>query len=235
MKKRIILFLLTFIFAANIFAQYGNDTLVYDPEAKKILDKLSKQTQSYETIRLSFSYTIHNKAENVKDSYNGYVFLKGKKYKLILPGNEIFTDGTTVWTYNKDAEEINVTEFNPDDESVLNPNKLFTIYEKGFKYRLRAEGKEKIKIKEKRKIKEVSKTTYTIDLYPEKPQNAKYKIIRLTIDKAKSQMLRIVYMGKDGTDFIIEILEFKPNVKIIDKIFVYDKNKYPNADLIDLR
>jgi outer membrane lipoprotein-sorting protein len=209
-------------FSILSFAQI--DTITKDPRAKVLLDQLSIKTKEYGSLRVKFSYTLENAQKKSSETYDGYVYLKGSKYKLILPGNEVFSDGKTVWTYLKDAGEINVTEPDADDESVLNPSKMFTLYEKGFKFKMIGESNVKgVKCSE-------------IHLYPENPKNKKYSIVKLFIDKLKMQINTVKYMAKDGNNYSIEIKEFKPDAKIGDNLFVYDKTKFPkDVQVNDLR
>ena len=58
--------------------------------------------------------------------------LKGDKYKLEIAGQEIICNGNTLWTFIKDAEEVQVNE--PEyEEGSINPANIFTVYENGFK------------------------------------------------------------------------------------------------------
>ncbi len=221
MKKLTTLFV-ALSFVVGLQAQTNSQT--QDPEAKKILDKLSKQTKSYSTIRIKFSYSVENKQENFSETHKGYAFLKGNKYKLIIPGTEIFSDGKTVWRYLKDAEEMTISTAEEDDESIFNPAKLFTIYEKGFKYEyLGADNKH-------------NPVVEVIDLYPEKPKGKSYSRVRLKVNKAKNHIYSLNTFGKDGNNISIKVTEFKTGVKIPESLFAFDKKKYPtDIDIIDMR
>ena len=222
MKKIILLVSIVFVFYA-VKAQ-NVQKLTHDPEAKKILDKLSAKTKSYKTVRIKFSYTMENLRENFSETHKGYAFMKGKKYKLLIPGTEIFSDGKTVWRYLKDAEEMTISVPGEEDESIFNPAKLFTIYESGFKYKyLGNETVDNVKFD-------------IIDLFPEKPGKKDYSRIRLKINNSKLLISSIKTFGKSGNNFVINVLEFKPGVKISDNLFVFDKKKYPkDIDIIDAR
>ena len=186
---------------------------------------MSKKTKSYKTLRVKFNYTIENPKEKSKNTYKGYAFIAGKKYKLITPGNVIFSDGTTVWSYLKEAQEMTISEPDEDEESILNPSRLFTIYEKGFKFQYI--GQEKTK---------EGKVFDVIDLFPEKPEKKKFSRIRLRILPKEMQLKSIHSFGTNGTHVIINILEYKANVKISDKLFKFDKNKYPkDLEIVDIR
>lgn len=221
MKKSTLILALSLIISISLNAQ---SALTQDPAAKKILDKVSKTTKEYKSIQIKFSYTIENKQENVTETNIGYVFLKGNKYKLIIPGTEIFSDGKTVWSYIKDAEEIDITEPGEDEESIFNPAKLFTIYEKGFKYSYIGDNK----------VDNV--TLAVIDLFPENPGDKPYSRVRIFVDDKKGQIVSIKTFGKNGIDYIIDVKTFKQGSNIPDQLFVFDKTKYPeNVEIVDMR
>lgn len=193
-----------------------------DPKAKSILDKVSQKIKSYKTIKAEFAIILENKQENIKDSKKGYIWIKNNKYKVDLASSTIFFDGQTMWTYMKENNEVNITTPDPDDDQTLNPAKIFTIYESGFKIRFIRERFEK------------NRALYEIELYP-KDLKKEYTKINLKIDKDKMQIFSMKRFGKDGTDFYIEILKYTPNEEMADAMFVFDKSKYPKVEINDMR
>ncbi len=223
------------LITATSTALYAQDE-THDPAAKKVLDKVLSTTKSYETLRASFDWAMENKVEKTKDTKSGFMFIKGEKYKLIMSGTEIFTDGTALWQYSKDINEVTINEVVEDAESIVsNPTKIFELYKSGFKYRLKGEASMNIKVKADGKTTSVKKTCYTIDLYPEKPASVEYHTIRLIIDKATTQIASITIMFKNGTEQIIEITEYKPNTPMPDSLFKFDASKYPGVEVNDMR
>ncbi|MBO7461244.1 MAG: outer membrane lipoprotein carrier protein LolA [Bacteroidales bacterium] len=219
--------------AAPAMAQ---DADSHDPNAKKILDKVQSTTQSYQTLRASFDWTLENKAEKTKDSKSGFMFLKGGKYKLILAGTEMFSDGTTMWTYSKDANEITISEVEEDDESIIsNPTKIFDLYQKGFKYALKGVETREVKVKKDGKVVNQKMDCQIIDLYPEKPKGKEFHTVELVIMKETAQIAVITIKFKNGSEQIIEITEYKPNATMADALFTYDPAKYPGAEVNDMR
>jgi len=219
--KKISTFIIAFL---CIQLTYSQVELSKDPEAKKILDAVSEKTKSYESLRIKFTYTVDNKQTGIKSEHKGYAFLSGKRYKIIIPDTEIFSDGVTVWTYMKDSQEITITKPGPDEESIFNPAKLFTIYESGYKYLLI--GKE-----------ENNGVMHdVIDLFPELEKESPYSKIRLRINPNTNQMYMIETFGKSGVNNSITITEYKPDVKISEQLFTFDKSRYPeNIEIVDLR
>ena len=112
-----------------------------DPKAKTILDDLSKTTKTYKTISADYVFTMLNKDGKQTEKQNGKVQIKGEKFKLEIPGNTIVCDSKTLWNYNKDAKEVTIKNFDGKNEDQLNPSKLFTLYETGYKYKFDKEEK----------------------------------------------------------------------------------------------
>lgn len=218
MKKILILFIAVFLFSGI----YSQEVLSKDPKATEILNKLSKKTKSFETIRIKFSYTLENTQEKIKETYKGYAFLKGNKYKLILAGSEIFTDGKFLYNYLTDAEEITISVPDEENDNIFNPAKLFTIYEKGFKYQYLGQETD------------AGAKVDVIDLFPVEVKKKNYSRIRLKIDKDKLRIVSIKSFGKDGNHYTINVTEFKSNVKMPEALFTYNAKKYP-GEVIDLR
>ncbi len=226
--------LMAAVLAPPAVAQNAPDP--HDPAAKKILDKVQQTTQSYETLRASFDWTLENKTQKTKDSKSGFMFIKGGKYKLILSGIEMFSDGTTMWTYSKDANEITISDVEEDDESITsNPTKIFDLYQKGFKYALKGEEQRNVKVKKDGKIVTEKKTCHIVDLYPESPKGKEFHTVELAIEKATTQIVSIDIKFKNGSDQIIEITEYKPNATMADALFTYDPAKYPGVEVNDMR
>jgi len=217
MKNKILLSVLVLFTVNLIFAQQ-------DPKAKTILQEVSKTTKSYSTIKLKFRYIIDNKIEKTQDTTKGTIYIKGNKFKLFFLKNEIFSDGTTVWTHQISSNEITISKPEADDENTLNPSKMLTIYEKGYKYRFMGEFKSK------------KGDFYQIDLYPKKHEDKAYSVIKLKIDKAKKRVISVKMIGKDRVDYLIELTQFKPNIKVTDELFIFNKEKYPSdIEINDMR
>lgn len=193
-----------------------------DPKAKTILDQVSAKTKAYKSIEAEFAIVIENKQEKTNDSKKGKIFVKGAKYKVDLAMSTIFNDGKTQWTYMKDPNEVNITTPDPNDDSSLNPAKLFTIYEKGYKIRF---------IKEKF---EKNRALYEIELYPIDLKKD-FSRITLMIDKQKMQLFSMKRFGKDGSDYYIEVLKMETDKEMADGMFTFDKTKYPKVEINDMR
>lgn len=203
MKK---LFSLLFVCASVLLSAQDQD-----PKAKGILDELSKTTKAYKTITADYAFIILNKEKKQVEKQAHKVQVKGNKFKLDIPGNTIVCDGTTLWNYNKDAKEVTIKTFESGNEDQLNPSKIFTIYESGYKFKYNKEEKVGTAM------------CHVIDLYPSvKPEKKKFHTVQIYIDKVKKQVVKMVMQMKDGGQNVYEIKTFKPNAEIADPVFVFD-------------
>ena len=200
--------LFSLLFVCSSFLLSAQDQ---DPKAKAILDDLSKITKAYKTITADYAFTILNKDKKPVEKQAHKVQVKGNKFKLEIPGNTIVCDGTTLWNYNKDAKEVTIKTFDASNEEQLNPSKIFTLYESGYKFKYDKE--EKVG----------TATCHVIDLYPSvKPEKKKFHTVQLYVDKVKKQVVKMVMQMKDGGQNVYEIKTFKPNAEIADATFVFD-------------
>ena len=197
-----------------------------DPKAKAILEELTKKNKAHKSVSLDFEYNLKNKDEDIDESQDGKLLASGKRYKLDIAGQVIYCDGKTIWTHIVDAEEVQINDMpdeDEDSENLMNPANIFTMYEKGFKYKY--VGEETID----------GAVMQIIDLYPIKANDKSFHTIRLVIDKVKKEMKNIIVKGKDGNVYTYTLKNFKINPPVTDGSFQFDKTKFPGIEEIDLR
>src|SRR3989304_2588139 len=153
-------------------------------DVEKILKDFSEKTTKFSTIQAKFIFHHSTGAEGELDSFEGEIFIKDNKFKLIFPGNEIYSDGNTLWQYMADLNEVTITEKDKEDDSFLsNPKNIFTVYKDEFKYKFNKEYAEN------------GKQLYEIDLFPQKLEESNYSRIRIKIVKTDLQLYSIEYFG----------------------------------------
>lgn len=217
MNMRNILVLLLAFVSINTFAQD-------DPKAKGILDEVSKKTKAYTSIKADFTIT-NQPADKTKkaDTQNGSLVLKGDKYKLLIKGQEVVSDNKTIWTYLKDANEVQINNVDPKSDDALNPSKIFTLYEKGYKYKY-----------DKEDVLE-GKPVHVISLFPANPDKAKFHTAKLFVDKTDKRILSVKMMMKDGSTVTYSIKTFESNQPVLDNLFTFDQKAHPGIEVVDLR
>ena len=192
-------------------------------KAKEILAEVSKKYRTYDVIKTEFSYTLENPQAKIKETQSGILFVRSKvnKYKVILKGQELISDGKNQWTYLKADKEVQLSEVDNSSDA-LNPAKIFTIYEKGFKSVYTNDTKLN------------GKTLHNIDLTPIDSKRSFFKV-RLQIEKLTKQITNAVIFDKNGNKYTYTIKTFMPNVKVPESTFAFDSKLYPGVELVDLR
>jgi len=214
MTKYISLLFITLL-SLNVSAQ--------ENKAKTILDKVSAINKEHSSVKAEFTFNMDNAEEDVHESSDGNIILKGNKYRLYLMDVYTYFDGKTIYQHLVDAEEVNIKEPDEEDEEDgLNPTQIFSLYENGFKFGYVEEQKTP------------AGTFHVIDLFPldeEKP----FSRIRLHIDTKSLEMKSLVSIGKDGNNITIKIKKFEPNVEFKDSDFVFDQVANPDVEVVDMR
>jgi outer membrane lipoprotein-sorting protein len=213
-----------FLIGALLFMAPGIGAFAQsEVKAKEILAEVSKKYRAYDVIKTDFSYTLENPQAKIKETQLGTLIVKSKlnKYKIILKGQELISDGKNQWTYLKADKEVQLSEVDNSSDA-LNPAKLFTIYEKGFK---------SVYIND---TKLNGKTLHNIDLTPLDGKRSFFKV-RLQIDKLTKQIMNALIFDKNGNRYTYIIKTFIPNVKVPESTFTFDAKLYPGVELVDLR
>ena len=184
--------------------------------AKDILDKVSQKTASYQTIEAHFINSIISEAAGINENQKGTLYLQGDLYRLEMQGQTIISDGETNWIHLIEEEEVQIIEID-EEEEIISPSKMFTIYQEGYKYHF---------VEEKN-------NQYIIDLFPEKSDS--FTKIELRIDREKMHIIGFTLFDKSGNQYAYDVNQFIPNKKFETNFFQFDASQHPNMDVIDLR
>lgn len=214
--------ILLLFFTIPSTAQMPKETV--DSKAKAILDDLSKKTKAYTTIKAEFGIVVSDAAGKQIESQAGALQVKGSKYKVDFKGQNIFCDSKTQWTYIKESNEVQINNApDPGKTDNINPANIFTIYEKGFKYKY-----------EKEDLLNGAKVD-VITLIPLEPGKKSYHQVQLFIDKLKKQIVMVKIKAKDQKTTTISVKSMVTNQEITDGVFVFNKADFKGVEEVDLR
>jgi outer membrane lipoprotein carrier protein len=198
-----------------------------DAKSKSILQKASEINNGYKTITSNFSFSTSDLQSGKTTTEQGFISMKGEKYKLKLSKSDITFDGKNIYNYLSESNEVNITYPEPakkenGDFFISNPRDIFKFYTKNFKTKWM---KETI-------VNNIS--CDEIELYPN-DLKTKYTKISMHIEKNTYHILDIKISFKNGTRQIIEFSNFKSNTSIPDTDFIFDTKKYPGIVVNDMR
>lgn len=188
-------------------------------EAKTILDKSAAKIKALPAVEIEFTLTMENKAENINEEHEGKAWMKGNLYKLNVMDVENYYDGTNIYTYMPEVQEVNIKNPSDEEEDMLNPTKIFDIHNTGFKQQL---------------ISTTNGIAY-IELYPIDLEK-NFAKIGIRVKTADSSIQEVTSFGKDGNNLIITINSIKqPSPIPADSFFKFDTAKHADVEVVDMR
>ena len=209
--------ILTFLlFASPVIAQK-------DAKAKAILDKSSTMLNQAGGISVSFTLSINDAINKMKESFDGQMLLKGEKFFLDTPEQSVYYDGKTQWVYQKTIEEVSILEPRPQDLQALNPVLVFDLYKNDCDYKYKGEKNDI----QKRKVEEIS-------LFP-KGNKDDIRQVDIQINQSDGMPVFFLVIYKNKIENRIYINKYQTKLNFPDSQFVFDRKKYPRAEVNDLR
>ena len=193
----------------------------YDQKAQKILDNMREQYEKTGAFKSDFQYSMAVPDQNVPEEFQGEIIVQGDKFRLKMNGQEIINDGSTVWTYLEDANEVNIDNYSPE-EGDISPTQIYNAYQRGFKYNYI--GDDMVN----------GEKSYIVDLTPENTNNQFYKI-RLLISQKDNTLKKWQIYEKNGTQYTYLITNFTPEGTLDQEVFTFNKKKHRGVEVVDLR
>lgn len=196
--------------------------MAQDAKAKSILESVSKKVNGLKSLKANFALYLSGANGKVRESKKGTFLMKGPKYRVTMAGQEIICDNKTVWTYMKDANEVQVSTFNPSEQTI-SPAKLFTnFYDKEYSYKYL--GARKV----------AGKNCDVVELIPIN-KGKQFAKVELAVDKATNTIAGGSIYEKNGNMYRYEVSGFSPNAAIADNQFTFDAKAHPGVEVVDLR
>lgn len=202
------------VLSASIFAQS-------DANATKLIKTVSQKYNGFKTMVMDVTLTIEDRESKTKEERKGKVMVKGNKFNVNLDNQVIICDAKSTWVYLKDANEVQVNNFDPKD-AWPTPDRVLKIADKDFTCYM---GE---------KLNEGNKSLQIIELIPIN-KSVNYSKIKLFINTADNSIVRGIMFDKNAMLYTYSISNFKSNGDVADANFTFDKSKYPGVEVIDLR
>jgi len=206
MKKRILLIISIIALSFGLKAQ--NAETIF----REAVDKL----KSYDNIEIVFDYNMINTEAGIYETMEGIGYLQGDAYKLKIMGQDIICDGSTTWTYNADAEEVMISEVDPDGGG--SPISIIESYYDNITAKIVEDGGFTKKIEVKSLISD---------------ENIDRLIVSLDSQTLEIKDLHV--FDKNKNEFVYDITKFVTNQKLPADFFTFKESDYPDAEIIDMR
>lgn len=213
MKTYIVTILLAFLSFPAIAQQQ---------QAKAVLDKTAETFRKAGGVQIMFDVKSYTNGR-LEGTSSGEIRLKGEKFVLKTPEASTWFDGKAQWSYMESSEEVNVTNPTPEELRSINPYTLLYMYQQGFTYQLGAATQYAGK-----KVKEVILTS------TDSRQDLSRIVLKVAQDTCQPVFIQLQQRGTKNYSEIV-VTGYRTGQNYTDKEFVFDRSKYPDAEIIDLR
>ena len=191
-------------------------------EAQAILDQAAQAYEQSNGIKANFAIHSVVPQQNISESFEGVINMKGDKFKLETPDMITWYNGETQWVYLMRNEEVNVSTPSGDELQLTNPAVLLRQYKKGFAVQYKGTSTTR-----------QAKSAYDITLTPKKKSDIQQ--VDLQIEKYLWLPAAITITDKNGATVSIHISKWETGKNQADSFFSFNESDYPDAEVIDLR
>lgn len=191
-------------------------------DAQAILDKAAQMYEQSNGIKANFAIHSVVPQQNISESFEGIIEMKGDKFKLETPDMITWYDGQTQWVYVMRNEEVNVSTPSGDELQLTNPAVLLRQYKKGFSVQYKGTSTTR-----------QAKSAYDITLIPKKKSDIQQ--IDLQIEKMSNIPAAITITDKNKATVSIYISKWETGKNQADSFFSFNESDYTDAEIIDLR
>lgn len=186
---------------------------------RKVLDNAASFIKKSGDIRVSFSATSFQ-GTTEQESVSGTLLLQGRRFHLDTPEMITWFDGKTQWSYLPENEEVNVTTPTEKEIQSVIPYVFLDLYKKGYRITMKESSLR-------------NTPTYEVHLIAQRSDIAAQE---LYIDVRKSDFCPLcVRVRQDNIWNRISIRQFEGRQKFGEADFTFPRDRYPDAEIIDLR
>lgn len=182
--------------------------------AQDILNAVIEKNKAYKDISISFEYEFIDKTNDFSEITGGYMYLKGDSFIINMDGQEMISNGETLWTYLIDDQEVMISEVGEDNNTT--PFAIINSFSQNVNVNFN--------------ISENNNTSLLI----EEKEKTTFENVIINIDN-DLKINDISINTIDGSLITYKIKSFKTNQDLPDSMFFFDEKIHPNVEIIDMR
>lgn len=184
---------------------------------------LEESIGKHKNFQATFTYQIQPDQEKVaEEKLTGRLTLQGHQYRLSIDGQEVVSDGTTIWNYLKEAKEVQITNCDPK-EALHTPWLLLTNYHQEYTF-------ESLNHHQK-----MNKKAYAVvTLRAKDPENNLQQVI-IAIEWGTKHIKRLEVVDNNHTRHIFSVSKFGTDLALEETFFNFIPESYAGVEVIDLR
>lgn len=191
-----------------------------DEQSARLLDQMRNQMRPWTSYRVEFTASIEGQGTT-----NGTLTVSGQRFAARVGGQELYFDGTTLWNYLSQNNEVTIERLDPEQPNVLsNPSRLLAVDPADYLHR---------------SLPDVSTagggTLRVVELTP-KVQTQDYTTITLYLDP-KTALPKRILIATPSSDKPMEMTlrKLQTRVPVSEATFRFDPKAHPGVEVIDFR
>jgi outer membrane lipoprotein carrier protein len=185
-------------------------------EVLALLDSISQRN-----FQATFTYSSRSPQEQPKEIFKGEITVHGNQYHLTTQQQEIINNGQTIWTYLVEANEVQITDYDPEQTAAM-PWTIFANYRQD--YALGRLDTHRIK----------GYVCNVVELVPKDDENGLCKIV-LTIAHTTKHIQCLEVLDSNQILHTFSVTNFTYDLKLNKSFFNFNLDNYPNIEVIDMR
>lgn len=179
----------------------------------QVLDKAYSALTKSKGVSASYTLTVSGQRQA------GKIESLGNKFHISAGGLETWYDGKTQWNYNSRNKEVTISTPTPSEVASVSPYAMISSYKT--LYSLQS-------------LTSKIPGTYAIRLLP-KNGKSPIKSAIIYVRSSDFQPCRLDVTSRDGAVSSVAITSIKTGQNFSSSAFTFQKSKYPNTEVIDLR
>lgn len=182
-----------------------------------LLDSISQHS-----FRATFTYeTRSSQLEFLESFEGGEIAICGNQYRLTLPGQEVINDGQTVWTYLKDANEVQITDHDPEQVAVT-PWTIFANYRQDYTF-------------SRFDTHQANGHVYdSVELLAKDAENFLSRV-KITVERATKHIEYVEVMDSNQILHVFLITDFAYDLTFDKAFFSFNAEAHQEVEVIDMR
>ncbi len=237
------IFLILLLNIQNAYCYNPNDHNFNEEEVNNILSQMSDYYKSFENFKVEF-ICIRKDPETEKiERREGYLITERdtkegiNNYILEIDDTYTVTDGETKWVYIKSVNEVNISDYDSDDddEKLLSKIKNTLMYPTEWLKPVLHDLQGNIDIIEMEPYEEENRINEKNIDDMETSEEAEIDRVTLEINHDTKEIIKWRIDTEDGIQYTYIITKLTPNIKITDNFFRFDPSNYDNIIINDLR
>lgn len=192
-----------------------------DPVAHAHMEKTRKWLEACKSLDIRFdACTEENNHPTPSGCQRSSLLVQGSKYRLVMGSDEFYCNGTDLWVYTMANKEVAIYAC---DETLPDLNPVSLVKNHGKSYRAKYIRQQSMD----------GSTRHIIDLTPR--HRSEVAKIRLYLNDNDHKFHKIEVYLPQNRRFIYDNFSYKENVPAKSSDFVFDREKFPDVQVNDMR